>query len=184
MPPVSMMIKPVSSACNMHCRYCFYADVASRRETADYGVMDEAVLRELVRKAFLYADQSVAFSFQGGEPTLAGLPFYEAFLRAVRRYNSRNLPVTCALQTNGCKLDDALLDFFAEQRFLLGVSLDGTRKTHDACRRDHQGKHRTHPRAGHSVQHPVRRDSGNCLPGKGMLGQPEGAPIPPVYSLH
>lgn len=139
MPPVSMMIKPVSSACNMHCRYCFYADVASHRETADYGVMDETVLRELVRKAFLYADQSVAFSFQGGEPTLAGLPFYEAFLRAVRRYNSRNLPVTCALQTNGYELDDALLDFFAEQRFLLGVSLDGTQRTHDACRRDRQG---------------------------------------------
>ena len=139
MPPVNIMIKPVSSACNMRCGYCFYADVAARREQADYGAMDQETMRELVRKVFLYADGSVAFSFQGGEPTLAGLPFYRAFIGAVRQYNSRSLPVTYALQTNGYAIDDGLLDFFAQQGFLLGVSLDGTRAAHDGCRKDRAG---------------------------------------------
>ena len=68
MPPLSMMMKPVSSACNMRCRYCIYADVAAHRAQASYGVMSAQTTETLIRKAFLYADQSVSFAFQGGEP--------------------------------------------------------------------------------------------------------------------
>ena len=56
MPPLSMMMKPVSSACNMRCRYCFYADVAAHRAQASYGVMSAQTTETLIRKAFLYAD--------------------------------------------------------------------------------------------------------------------------------
>ncbi len=139
MPPLSMMIKPVSSACPLKCRYCFYADVAANRAVKSYGVMTQDTMRTLVRRALLYADQSVSFAFQGGEPTLAGLSFYQDFLSAVRQYNSRRLPVSYALQTNGCGLTDELCAFFAENHFLLGVSLDGVREIHDALRVDAHG---------------------------------------------
>lgn len=140
MPPLSIMIKPASSSCNMRCRYCFYADVASNRENANYGTMSLETARRLIRRAFLYADGSVSFAFQGGEPTLAGLGFFQDFLNAVRQCNARSLPVYYALQTNGYALTDELCAFFAENRFLLGVSLDGTREIHDALRRDAQGQ--------------------------------------------
>jgi len=135
-----MMIKPVSSTCNMRCRYCFYADVSASRAVKSYGVMSRETAENLVRRAFAYADGSVSFAFQGGEPTLAGVGFYRDFLALARRYNTRGLRVSYALQTNGYELSDELCDFFAENRFLLGVSLDGTREIHDALRVDAQGR--------------------------------------------
>ena len=140
MPPLSMMIKPVSSACSMRCRYCFYADVSDRRAVKSYGVMNADTMTALVRRAFAYADGAVSFAFQGGEPTLAGVDFYREFVRLTRRYNARGLPVNWALQTNGYDLPDELCDFFAENHFLLGVSVDGTRDIHDALRLDARGE--------------------------------------------
>ena len=140
MPALSMMVKPVSSRCNMRCEYCFYADVAAHRETPDYGVMTRDTMRALVRKAFIYAEGSVSFSFQGGEPTLAGAAFYRDFLCEVSRCNSRGLPVSFALQTNGYAVSDELLTLFAEHGFLLGVSLDGPVDMHDARRKDAAGR--------------------------------------------
>ena len=140
MPPLSMMIKPVSSACSMRCAYCFYADVSASRAVKSYGVMSRDTMRALIRRAFAYADGAVSFAFQGGEPTLAGVDFYREFVALARQHNTRNLRVSYALQTNGYDLSDELCDFFAENRFLLGVSLDGTREIHDALRRDARGE--------------------------------------------
>ena len=140
MPPLSMMMKPVSSACNMRCRYCFYADVAAHRAQASYGVMSAQTTETLIRKAFLYADQSVSFAFQGGEPTLAGVDYYRNFLSLVKKYNSRGLQVSYALQTNALALTDEMCALFREHHFLLGVSLDGCRETHDALRPDARGE--------------------------------------------
>ena len=77
MPPVTIMVKPASSDCNMRCRYCFYSDVASRRECASMGRMSSSTLENLVRRAMRYADGQLTLAFQGGEPTLeqiCGLP--------------------------------------------------------------------------------------------------------------
>ena len=136
MPPIHVMIKPVSGACNLRCRYCFYADEASHRATASYGVMTGEIMETLIRKAFLYADNTVFFSFQGGEPTLAGVEFYRSFLRTVSRYNTRGLSVSYALQTNGVGLSEELCTLLSDNGFLVGVSLDGTKETHDAFRVD------------------------------------------------
>ncbi|MEG2207437.1 MAG: anaerobic sulfatase maturase [Clostridia bacterium] len=146
MPPLSMMIKPVSSACNLRCKYCFYCDVSNHRETACYGKMEGTTLRALVRRAFIYADGSVSFAFQGGEPLLAGLGFYQEFLALVKEYNTRSLPVSYALQTNALTLDDEMAELFHHNNFLLGVSLDGCRETHDALRIDADG-HGSYERA-------------------------------------
>lgn len=139
MPPLSLMIKPASSSCNMRCKYCFYADEAQTRETGNYGVMTERTLENLVCRAFAYAEGEVSFAFQGGEPTLAGLAFYRRAVQLQQRY-ARGVRVHNAIQTNGLDLSDEMLDFFAEQRFLVGVSLDGIRSVHDAFRLDAQGR--------------------------------------------
>ena len=81
MPPISLMIKPVSGLCNMRCSYCFYADEMSRRDTSVYERMSDETLENVVRRAFMYADDAVALSFQGREPTLAGAGFFRQVLR-------------------------------------------------------------------------------------------------------
>ena len=139
MPPLSVMIKPVSGACNMQCRYCFYADEMQKREKPLYPKMSSEALETVVRKVMACAEERVSFAFQGGEPTLIGLPFFEALVRFQRQYNARGLQVSNAVQTNGLELPDEMLHFFARERFLLGVSVDGTEMVHDTFRRDRQG---------------------------------------------
>ncbi len=139
MPPLSLLIKPVSGLCNMRCRYCFYSDVMARRETGVRGAMSPETLEMLVRRAMAYAEGNVAFAFQGGEPTLAGLDFYRALVGFQKKYNTRGLRVDNSLQTNALDLSDEMIDFFAREKFLIGASLDGGRATHDALRVDAGG---------------------------------------------
>lgn len=139
MPPLSLLIKPVSGACNMRCGYCFYADEMGQRAQGGYGVMSRETARTVIRRAFAFAGQGVDFAFQGGEPTLAGAGFYREWLRQVNLVNNRGLRVGYSLQTNGLHLEEDLLDVLAEGQFLVGVSLDGTQAIHDSRRKDAQG---------------------------------------------
>lgn len=134
MSTLSIMVKPVSGACNMNCRYCFYKDEMENRETKCFPKMTLETLETLVRRAMRYADGAISFAFQGGEPTLAGLDFFEALIHFERKYNVRNLPVYNSLQTNGYDLSDEMIAFFAREHFLLGVSLDGDHFAHDSMR--------------------------------------------------
>lgn len=77
MPPISVMIKPASSSCNLRCKYCFYANEASLRATPNYGIMKPEVLENAVALFMNTAERSCSFAFQGGEPTLAGLDFFK-----------------------------------------------------------------------------------------------------------
>lgn len=140
MPALSMLIKPASGRCNLSCRYCFYRDVAQHRIQPDYGVMSRETAQTLIRKALSRAEGSCSFCFQGGEPTLAGLDFYRFFVKCVRRYNGRGLRVEYAIQTNGVLLDEEWGSFLRENRFLVGLSLDGSRELHDRFRKSGDGR--------------------------------------------
>lgn len=140
MPPISVLIKPASSLCNMRCKYCFYSDIADNREVKSYGIMSEATLENLIKRAFEYASGSATFAFQGGEPTLAGLDFYRKLIELEDRYNTNGIPVQNALQTNGYIIDDEWAEFLGKNKFLVGLSLDGTKDIHDALRVDAAGK--------------------------------------------
>lgn len=136
MPPLNLLIKPVSSLCNLQCKYCFYADVSQHRQTVSYGPMREETLESLVKRAFAYADGFVSFAFQGGEPTLAGLDFYQRLIELQSRYNQKRIIVNNILQTNGYQLSEAWAEFLSEHHFLVGLSLDGTRESHNSLRVD------------------------------------------------
>ena len=101
MPPLQLLIKPSSGNCNMRCRYCFYYDEMSNRQTASYGFMSRETLENLVKKSMEYAEGSCDFAFQGGEPTLSGLGFFEYLLELERKYNKKGLAVHNSIQTNG-----------------------------------------------------------------------------------
>lgn len=139
MPPVNVLIKPASGACNLRCRYCFYADEAARREVANYGIMSRDTLETLIMRAFEAADRSVTFGFQGGEPTLCGLDFYRDVVRLQKKYAKKGVAVQNAIQTNGMLIDDEWAAFLAENKFLTGLSLDGHMDLHDLNRVDAQG---------------------------------------------
>ncbi|NLX77501.1 MAG: anaerobic sulfatase maturase [Clostridiaceae bacterium] len=140
MPPISLLIKPSSSNCNLRCQYCFYHSLAEKRTTASYGMMDLQTLELLVKKTFEYADTYCTFAFQGGEPTLAGLDYYKKLIEYVHKYNKNKVKVNYALQTNGMVIDDAWAKFLSDNKFLVGISLDGPKDLHDITRLDPQGK--------------------------------------------
>ncbi|MBQ8159524.1 MAG: SPASM domain-containing protein [Clostridia bacterium] len=142
MKQLSLLIKPASGLCNMRCSYCFYRDETARRQMGSSGIMSPGTASKLIDNAFssVGPDGMISFSFQGGEPTLAGLPFFEFFLQEAGRRNPGGVRVQWAIQTNGLELDDRWADFLARYHFLVGLSVDGSEKTHDALRLDACGR--------------------------------------------
>lgn len=136
----SVMVKPASSACNLRCRYCFYADVAASREVAGHGVMSadtaELLAQRLAEACGFVGDAHI--SFQGGEPTVAGLDWFRSFAAMMDAYPG--ITPHWAIQTNGTLLDEEWVGFFAEHDFLVGVSLDGPRANMDHFRFDAAGE--------------------------------------------
>lgn len=140
MKHVQLMIKPASSNCNLRCGYCFYLDECENREIASYGIMEEAVLEEVVKKALEAAQESCTFGFQGGEPTLAGLSFFEKFIEFTEQYKKPETKLHFCLQTNGTLLDETWAGFLKKHHFLVGISLDGLGELHDRNRSDQKGR--------------------------------------------
>ncbi len=140
MPPLQLLIKPASGMCNMECSYCFYKDTMGKRQTSSYGMMNLNTLENLVEKALNHADGGCGFMFQGGEPTLAGLEFFQELIRLQHKYNHKNIQIHNSIQTNGYALDEKWCVFLKEHDFLVGLSLDGIKPTHDAYRKSQNGK--------------------------------------------
>lgn len=134
--PIHMLIKPASGACNMRCTYCFYCDETNKRETKNYGMMSLETLENLVKKPLQAGFSPCVFAFQGGEPTLCGLDFYKHFVALVAQYKPKDTEVQFAIQTNGYAIDNEWATFFAENNFLVGLSLDGNKRVHDSLRFD------------------------------------------------
>ena len=143
----NIMIKPVGSLCNLRCHYCYYLDKAEiygGREPR----MSEQMLEHFV-KEYIEANDvpEVFFNWHGGEPLLAGLDFYRKAMAFQRKYGAGK-KIRNTLQTNATLITPEWAQFFRDNGFLIGVSLDGPQKVHDAYR---TGK------AGASVFDRVRR---------------------------
>ena len=126
MPPLSIMIKPASSLCNLRCRYCFYHNVSELREVSSFGIMSENTADNLIKKALDFAGgESVVFAFQGGEPLLAGIDFFENFVKKVKDENKKGSKIYYSVQTNGTLVNEDWAKFFNRYNVLVGLSLDG-----------------------------------------------------------
>lgn len=139
MPDINVLIKPASGMCNIRCRYCFYRDEAQNREIESYGFMSCETLEQVIKKTIDYSDAVCTIAYQGGEPTLRGLEFFRKSMEYQRLYNSRGIKIINAIQTNGIGLDDEWAKFLKDNKFLVGISLDGTSYTHDSFRVDAKG---------------------------------------------
>jgi uncharacterized protein len=102
--------------------------------------MTEHTLETIVQKALSEAQKHCVFGFQGGEPTLAGLDFFEKLIAFEKKHNVNKVSISHTIQTNGLLLDHAWANFFRENNFLVGLSIDADKKIHDAFRLDMSGK--------------------------------------------
>lgn len=135
----AMLAKPVSGACNLRCAYCYYAG----KETLlgqGAGRMSHEVLEAYIERSLAMhgRDAVVEFAWHGGEPTLAGLSFYEEAVRLERKHGRGRL-VRNSMQTNATLLTDAWCRFFRDNDFAIGVSIDGPEALHNACRKGADG---------------------------------------------
>jgi uncharacterized protein len=135
-----LMAKPAGPACNLRCTYCFYYEKRAFVPDNTPSRMSDAVLEAYTRQ-YIQSQPgcSVTFEWQGGEPALAGIEFFQRAVELQKKYGHAK-EVTNSLQTNGTLLDDAWCKFLATNRFLVGLSLDGPEAVHDAYRVDRQGR--------------------------------------------
>lgn len=124
----------------MRCSYCFYRDVAEHRKQAFEGMLSLEQMEHIIRSAMEYADGMCSFTFQGGEPTLAGLDFYREVVRLEEKHRKSGVQIQNAIQTNGYCINAEWARFLAEKQFLVGLSLDGPSRLHNLNRVDMAGK--------------------------------------------
>ncbi len=135
-----VMAKPSGAICNLECRYCFYLEKESLFQPGTRFRMSEEVLEAYVRQQFeSQRGPEVVFAWQGGEPTLMGIEFFERAVSLQRQY-APGRKVANAFQTNGILLDEAWGVFLRRENFLVGLSLDGPAPLHDCHRVDKGGK--------------------------------------------
>ena len=134
-PAFGTMVKPIGSACNLDCHYCYYRD-----KSEIYGNnmprMSEELLETYIRQYIQGASQqNITFCWHGGEPLMAGLPFFRKAMELQKKYAGDKV-VENTLQTNGILVNEEWCSFFKENNFLVGLSLDGPEDIHDAFRHD------------------------------------------------
>ena len=148
MLPFTIMVKPIGSACNMACKYCYYlGNDLSKRQPMSYETL------ELVIKEYFAADDSDTYSFiwHGGEPTLRGLEFFKKAVELQKKYLPEGKNCWNNLQTNGLSLNEEWCAFLKKESFDVGLSIDGTKLIHDTYRKDASGKD-TYDRIKENIQ--------------------------------
>ena len=134
--PLAVMAKPVGSRCNMRCAYCYYLEKGKYSESRKQTCMSYSLLEKLIRQTIAASPgPTVSFTWHGGEPTLAGMEFYKKALELERKYLPKGWEVWNNLQTNGLLLNESWCRFLKENRFDVGLSIDGSAEVHDANRR-------------------------------------------------
>jgi len=138
-----VMIKPIGPRCNLRCGYCYYLE-KEERFPGGSRLMSTSVLEQLVAQRFASSPGPVThFEWHGGEPTLAGLPFFQLVVKLQRRLAPPGRRYTNGLQTNGLALDPSWVRFLADHQFSVGLSLDGNAQHHHLRRRPDGGT--SHP---------------------------------------
>lgn len=135
------MAKPSGSKCNIDCQYCFYLHKAELLGQPKQTYMSDDTLALFIENYINSQDgDEIVFSWQGGEPTLMGLDFFNKVVQLQKVYAPCNVKIKNDLQTNGILLDDNWAIFLKENDFLVGLSIDGPQALHDKYRVTRSGK--------------------------------------------
>jgi len=134
-----LLAKPTGAVCNLDCKYCFFLSKEMLYPGSRFQMADdllETYIRQLLESQ---AGPEVIVGWQGGEPTLMGLNFFERSIEYVEQYRQPWQKVSYTIQTNGTKLDDEWCVFLKKHHFLVGLSIDGPAVLHDTYRVDKGG---------------------------------------------
>lgn len=136
-----VMAKPTGSRCNIDCNYCFYLHKEQLLEQDRHSGMSDEVLESFIQQYIDSQDgDQVVFSWQGGEPTLMGLGYFEKIVALQKKYQKPGQRIENDLQTNGILLNDSWARFLRQHKFLVGISIDGPAELHDRYRVTRSGK--------------------------------------------
>jgi uncharacterized protein len=139
-PRIHVLAKPSGAICNLACSYCFFLDKELLYPGSKFRMSDEVLenyIRQLIKA---HRSPQVTVAWQGGEPTLMGIDFYRHAIELQERYRKPGMTFENTMQTNGTLLDDEWCQFFKENDFLIGISIDGPQEIHDSYRVDKKGQ--------------------------------------------
>lgn len=139
-PAFHLLAKPTGAICNLDCQYCFFLAKEQLYPGSKFRMTDEVLESYIQQLLESHQTPEVTVAWQGGEPTLMGLEFFERSLELVEKYKKPGQQIIHTLQTNGTKLDDQWGRFFKQHNFLIGLSIDGPQPLHDVYRVDKRGR--------------------------------------------
>ena len=138
--PLYVMLKPAGAHCNLACKYCYYLEKNNLYPTAQRHLMSDEMLEQFTRE-YIEAQtmNQVLFTWHGGEPLLRSIDFYRKALSLQQKY-AGGRRIDNVIQTNGTLLTDEWCEFFAQNHWLVGISIDGPQPDHDHYRLTAAGK--------------------------------------------
>ena len=138
--PLYVMLKPAGAHCNLACKYCYYLEKNKLYPTAQRHLMSNEMLEQFTRE-YIEAQtmNQVLFTWHGGEPLLRSIDFYRKALSLQQKY-AGGRRIDNVIQTNGTLLTDEWCEFFAQNHWLVGISIDGQQPDHDHYRLTAAGK--------------------------------------------
>lgn len=138
--PLYVMLKPAGAHCNLACKYCYYLEKNKLYPTAQRHLMSDEMLEQFTRE-YIEAQtmNQVLFTWHGGEPLLRSIDFYRKALSLQQKY-AGGRRIDNVIQTNGTLLTDEWCEFFAQNHWLVGISIDGLQPDHDHYRLTAAGK--------------------------------------------
>lgn len=135
------MTKPVGAVCNLACKYCYYLEKTNLyKDNKSKYVMSDSLLEKFIKEYINSQTMpQVLFTWHGGETLMRPLSFYQKVIELQKKYANGRTIDNC-IQTNGTLLNDEWCDFFHNNHWLVGVSIDGPQDFHDEYRKNKQGK--------------------------------------------
>jgi uncharacterized protein len=139
-PAFHVLAKPTGAICNLDCKYCFFLSKEVLYPGSRFRMPDDVLEAYIQQLLASHQVPEVTIAWQGGEPTLMGLEFFERSVELAEKYRKPGQRILHTMQTNGTLLDDEWCAFFKAHNFLIGLSVDGPPQMHDAYRRDKGGQ--------------------------------------------
>ena len=138
-PRIHVLAKPSGATCNLACSYCFFLDKELLYPNSKFRMSEETLETYIKQLIETHRSSQVTVAWQGGEPTLMGVDFYHKAIEFQEKYRRPGMTFENTMQTNGTLLDDEWCEFFKENKFLIGISIDGPAHLHDTYRVDKGG---------------------------------------------
>ena len=133
-PSFHLLAKPTGAICNLDCTYCFFLSKEALYPGSPFRMTDETLEAYIVQLIEAHTTPEVTVAWQGGEPTMMGLDFFRRAVELAEKHRKPGQRIQHTMQTNAVLIDDGWAAFLKEHDFLMGVSIDGPKETHDTYR--------------------------------------------------